>query len=42
MWLMATVISSSLDRASEIGMSLMETDFGLNPSSATYYLTTLN
>lgn len=35
MWLMTTVLSSGLDRASETGMSIMETDFGPNPSSAT-------
>lgn len=42
MWLMATILHTSLDRASETGMSIMERDFGPNPSSATYYLTSLN
>lgn len=42
MWLMTAMFSSGLDKASEIGISIMETDFGPNLSSATYYLTTLN
>lgn len=42
MWLMTNVFSWGLDRTSETGMSITETDFGPNPSSATYYLTTLN
>lgn len=42
MWLMTAVFSSGLDEVSETGISIMETDFGANPSSATYYLTTLN